>query len=151
MQGGAPDTSVNVQKVRSCWIYSPTTNNVDVSCSRPPSSGSCSVMQRLGQHAMKQSVLAAMLRPSFLNSKHSGCKFAQRIFEQVAPDVDVPTACTLEDVADVCTAQRKRGKPIGAPQYKRRNCTCGWHVRCSSCIRQPILNASVLYILLPDG
>lgn len=114
MHGGTPDTTINTQKVRSCWIYSPTTNNVDVSCSRTVGSGSGSVMQRLGRYAVQQGVPAAMLRPSVMNAKHSGCKLAQSIFEQVAPDGDVPTACTLQDVADACTAQRKRGKPAGA-------------------------------------
>lgn len=114
MHGGAPDTAINTQKVRSCWIYAPTTNNVDVSCSRLVGSGSESVMQRLGRHATQQGISTALLRPSVMNAKHSGCKLAQSMLEQVAPDGDVPIACTLQDVAVACMAQRKRGKPIGA-------------------------------------
>jgi hypothetical protein len=70
-------------------------------------------MQRLGRHATQHGVYAALLRPSVMNSKHSGCKLAHNIFEQVAPDGDVPPACTLQDVADVCIAGRTRGKPLG--------------------------------------
>jgi hypothetical protein len=74
-------------------------------------------MQRLGRYATQQGIHAALLRPSVLNAKHSGCKFAQKILEQVAPDGDVPIACTLQDVADVCKEQRKRGKPPGVSHY----------------------------------
>lgn len=99
---GAPERVLNTEKVRSCWIYAPTTNNVDVSCSRPLDSGCTSVIQQLARYAFNKGIASALLRPSVMNAKHAGCTLAHRIYEQIAPDGEVPIACTLQDVVELC-------------------------------------------------